>query len=99
WTRRGAIAVLREVVEQELGEHVLFLPFLLVLGRGGGRRRRVRCRRRLRRLGGRRLRSRRGPPERVCVGEEALLHLVRVLAEDHGLHVVLGAHLLQRVGG
>src|SRR5882724_496445 len=95
---RGGWPSLLQIVEEELCQHVLLGALLFVLrpfpdsgarggaGRGSGAR-----------FGGGRLRGRGGAAQRVRIGEEALLHLVSALAEDHRLHVVLGAHLLERV--
>src|SRR6267143_644932 len=97
WTRMVAITLL-QVVEEELCQHVLLGALLFVLRRPRGSGARAGGRSGAR-FGGGRLRGRGSAAQRVRIGEEALLHLVSALAQDHRLHVVLGAHLLERVGG
>src|SRR5882672_1020920 len=88
---RGGWPSLLQIVEEELCQHVLLGALLFVLrpspggsgapgagGRSGAR------------FGGGRLRGGGSAAQRVRIGEEALLHLVSALAQDHRLHVVLG---------
>src|SRR6185503_8817196 len=100
-------AAILEVIEQELFQHVLLFALLFArrgrfslpgVAAAGGRRRVALGRRRF--CGCcRGLRSRCGATQSIRIREESLLHLVRALAQDDRLHVVLGAHLLERVGG